>query len=657
MLCAPAFLQGGRRLGGGAVQIHHGAAGVGAVSHLQLAVQELEIQRLVQTVNVHHHRRDIVGSNGAQIHRLIGIVGPHQQGGLVELGVRTGIAGIAALGKDIIVGVDGVVMVAPEHQNDRLVHLGEVLRQLAQHGVSVPDAGCKVFQCTDGAGFDAHGVSDYMDALIVRVIVLIIVGVVLHGDCVQEYRRIRRGLHGLILLDDLVGHRVIGDKAVGPVVLAHLVHMGHLFQADKGVQAQIGVRGIAAPILAPEAVNGRRLVALGQFEVVGQREHGLCHMLLIGLAAVGQEGSRVAGQSLELHIAGAAAKAGAVGPAIGAGLLQGMEVGGNIGVKLEAVLFQFGDIPVGLVHHIDDGGLFHSLVSGGGGPVGFRIEGGRGVFLRCFGVVQDLVDGFLRVAIGLGDLEVRQIRQKAGDDTVVAVVAVLHPGIRHNADSLGDGRLQEHAEDQGTGCSGAGKKAQNPGLPVQLLPPLIKEEGGNHQQHDQKNRYHHAGLDVDAGSRSHTGGLRNLRQIPGQERLAPQLQGVEVDCRRGTAQNGGNQRCQRRKAGQPVDDEPDQEQQRPGQQVGLKMRENVLGKGIRCQAAPGDPLGQDEDAQSRQQRKEEPQPVQMQRRFGFIAFLIHREKFLSLPEKWFVWVNGFPSTVLYYNPVFRKIKP
>ena len=39
------------------------------------------------------------------------VVRPHQQGGLVQARVRTGIAGIAAAGKDIIIGINGVVMV------------------------------------------------------------------------------------------------------------------------------------------------------------------------------------------------------------------------------------------------------------------------------------------------------------------------------------------------------------------------------------------------------------------------------------------------------------------------------------------------------------------------------------------------------------------
>ena len=59
------------------------------------------------------------------------------------------------------------------------------------------------------------------------------------------------------------------------------------------------------------------------------------------------------------------------------------------------------------------------------------------------------------------------------------------------------------------------------------------------------------------------------------------------------------------------------------------MGENVLGKGLPCQAAAGDPLCQEQDAQRCQRREEQPQPMQGKRR---MFFCVHREKFLSLPE-------------------------
>ena len=94
-------------------------------------------------------------------------------------------------------------MVAPEHEDDRLVHLREVVRQPAQHGVGVPDAGGKVFQRTHSAGLEARrGFGDF-HPLVVGVVILIIIGVVLHGDGVEEDGGVGLGLHGLVLADDL----------------------------------------------------------------------------------------------------------------------------------------------------------------------------------------------------------------------------------------------------------------------------------------------------------------------------------------------------------------------------------------------------------------------------------------------------------------------
>ena len=267
--------------------------------------------------------------------------------------------------------------------------------QLAQHGIGIPDAGRKIFQCADGAGLEARRVLCHLHPHIVRVVVFIIIGMVLHRDRVQKNRCIRGCLHLLVLLDDLVRHGVIRDQTAGPVVPAHLVDMGHLFQAQEGVKAQVGVCRVPAPILGPEAMNCRRLISLRQLEVIGQREHGLGHMLLVGLAAVGQKGSRIACQRFKLHIAGSAAETGAVRPARSTGLLQGVEVGRDIGIKLETVLFQLRHIPVGLVHHVDDGGLFHGLVRRGGGTVRSRVERSSGIFLCSFGIIQDLVDSLL----------------------------------------------------------------------------------------------------------------------------------------------------------------------------------------------------------------------------------------------------------------------
>ena len=146
-------------------------------------------------------------------------------------------------------------------------------------------------------------------------------------------------------------------------MFAHLGPTMHVFQTDKIIQAQVGVSRVAAPVLGPEAVHGGRLVAL-RLEVAGQGEHGLGDVLLIGLGAAGQEGRRIAGQSLELHITGATAKAGAVGPAIGAGLLQ-------------------------VVHHINNGRLFYLLVLGGGGRVAGGVQRAGGELLALIHIVQN----------------------------------------------------------------------------------------------------------------------------------------------------------------------------------------------------------------------------------------------------------------------------
>ena len=216
-------------------------------------------------------------------------------------------------------------MVAPEYQNDRLVYLREVRRQLTQHGVCIPDAGSKIFQRAHGAALEPNRMGHDVHPLVVRVVIPIIIGMVLHGDRVQEDGLIRGSAHLLVLLNDLVGHGVIGHKAAGPVVFAHLGHAVHILQTDKIAEAEVGVGLIAAPVFCPEAVHRSGLVAL-ELEVIGQGEHGLCDVLLVGFAAAGQEGHRVAGQSFKLHITGAAAKAGAVCPAVSAGLLQSVKV-------------------------------------------------------------------------------------------------------------------------------------------------------------------------------------------------------------------------------------------------------------------------------------------------------------------------------------------
>ena len=113
VLIAPLLLQGGQLVRGGAVLLQDGAAGVGPVGGPELTAKELEVGGLTQTEQLHHHRRDVVGGDGAEVDRPVGVVRPHQQGGLMEAGVGAGAAGIAAAGVDVVIGVDGVVVVAP----------------------------------------------------------------------------------------------------------------------------------------------------------------------------------------------------------------------------------------------------------------------------------------------------------------------------------------------------------------------------------------------------------------------------------------------------------------------------------------------------------------------------------------------------------------
>ena len=497
----------------------------------------------------------------------------------MQTGVGAGAACITGGGVDIVIGIDGVIVVAPEHQNDRLVHLREVRCQLAQHGVCIPDAGSEILQRTHGAALKPYRVGYDVYPLVVRVVVSIIIGMVLHGDRVQEDGLIRGSAHLFVLLNDLVGHGIIRHKAAGPVVLAHLGHAVHIFQTDKIAEAEVGVGLIAAPVFCPEAVHRSGLVAL-ELEVIGQGEHGLCDVLLVGLTAAGQEGHRVAGQRFKLHITGATAKAGAVGPAVGAGLLQSVKVLRYIGIKGDAVLFQLGNIPVGLIHHINNGRLLRLLLLGGGGGIAACVHGTGGEFLALCHVIQNTVNCLLRVAIGLVDFQIGEVGHKTGKYTVVTIVAVLHPRIRRDAQNLRDCGLQVNAEDQQTQRRRRSTGARKPWQPALAQPPAINKEACHHKRQHQHNGDHHAGLELEPGSRGHTGSLGHLHQIPRQKGLAPQLHGVKVYRAGCAAQNGHAQRSKRRDAQHPVQQLPHQKQQQPCQQVRPEMGKNKADKGI-----------------------------------------------------------------------------
>ena len=476
---------------------------------------------------------------------------------------------------------------------------------------------------------------------------------VLHRYRVQEDRRIRVFLHLLVLADDLVGHGIVGDKAAGPVFVAHFVHAVHLFQADEFVKAQIGVCGVAAPVFAPEAVHRRGLVALG-FEVIGQGKHGLCDVLLVGLAAVWQEGDRVARQGLKLHIAGAAAKAGAVGPARSAHLLQCVEVGGNIRVKLVAILLQLGDVPVGFVHHIKDRRLLFCLLRRSRRSVGIWVERLGRVLLPCLHVIQDLVDGLLRVVLRLVNLQIGQVGQKAGDDAVSAVIAVLHPGVGQDAQFLCHRRLQIHAKYQQAARRRTGPKARQPGGPFHLGAAAVQEERTHHHGQDQGDGDRHALLDVDASRRRHARRLRHLSQVPRQKRLPPQLQRVKIHRSGHTAQHCHSQCSQRRKAAQPVQREPDQKQEPPGKGISLPMGPNVLDKRIGVQCAPGDPLRHRQHGQCGQRRKNQAHQCESGCAFRLFGHLVFSHGFFLRLVR--AVCRRKPPIVSYYSALLAKIQ-
>ena len=380
----------------------------------------------------------------------------------------------------------------------------------------------------------------------------------------------------------------------------------HVFQTDKIIEAQIGVSLVAAPVFCPEAMHRRRLVPLG-LEVVGQCEHGFGHMLLVGLGTAGQEGHRIAGEGFKLHIAGAAAETGAVRPAIGAGLLQGVEVLGNIRVKGDTVLFQLGDIPVGLVHHIDDGWILLLLVFGRGGGVAGGIQRACGELLALVHIFQQVIHSFFRVVVGFIDLQIGQVGHKAGDNTIVAVIAVLHPCVRHNAHGLRNGRLQVHAEDEQAQRRSRGGAARQSGQPTLFVTAAEQKKAAHRQCQHHDDGDDHAGLDLEARSGRHAGSFRHLCQIPRQKGLAAQLQGVEVHGAGRAGQHRHTQRGQWREPEHPVQQQPHQKQHQPCQKVGRCVGEDETCKDVCAQTPAGDPLAQQQHDQRCRRGEEHPQ--------------------------------------------------
>ena len=135
------------------------------------------------------------------------------------------------------------------------------------------------------------------------------------------------------------------------------------------------------------------------------------------------------------------------------------------------------------------------------------------------------------------------------------------------------------------------------------MPPTVQEKAARHQRQFHHDRDDHAGLDLDAGSGRHTGGLRHLCQVPGQEGFTAQLQGIEIHRAGYAAQYRHAQRRQRRQPEDPVQQQPDQKQEQPCQQIGLGMGENKACNGVRRQRTAGDPLAQQHRDQRCRQRE------------------------------------------------------
>ena len=184
----------------------------------------------------------------------------------------------------------------------------------------------------------------------------------------------------------------------------------------------------------------------------------------------------------------------------------------------------------------------------------------------------------------------------------------------------------------------------------------VEEEGadGQSQHHDAGDD--HALLDVDARRGGHAGGLGHLHQVPREEGLAPELQGVKIHRGGQTAQQGRQEGGQRGEAGEPVHRHPDEEEQPPRQQVGFWVGKDVLYKGISAQGAAGDVLGEHQKQKGGHRRKQQPRPVQPEGRST--RMVCHKEvPFTSAFFLLFLFEAADSAPVLYYNHPASKIQP
>ena len=114
----------------------------------------------------------------------------------------------------------------------------EVIGQPAQHRVGIPHPGGEILQRAAGRFAHAGGRVQHPHPLAVRVVLLVVRGVVLHGHRMEEERL--GSIPLLVQRDDLRGHLVIGDEAALPVDPALFLGVLQVLQPDEFVDARCG---------------------------------------------------------------------------------------------------------------------------------------------------------------------------------------------------------------------------------------------------------------------------------------------------------------------------------------------------------------------------------------------------------------------------------
>ena len=305
-------------------------------------------------------------------------------------------------------------LVIPEHNHDGgLVKGPEILHQGAEGRVGLARQGEVLLR---------HGVLPrrvgYGDLR--RVVRHGIAAVVLDGDVEQEQR-----LPFLLVLklpDNLFKVGLVADVAV----LEGLGHI-HVVAALVGVEAQPGVGPVSLPRGPLPGVEGQGGIAL-RLQNGGQGGGGPQHILLVGDAARGQEGHGVAGEELELGVAGAAAKRGNVEHAALQSVGQVLEELRALIVRMQVLVD--GEIREGLVHDGDDRGLF--LIKLRDGLRALNACSLVGIILVRV-VRNELLSLVHVIILGHGRLDGLGARDKAGQETLTVVALKRTPGINLNA--------------------------------------------------------------------------------------------------------------------------------------------------------------------------------------------------------------------------------